>query len=353
MAYKGLENSTDFAAELALLADENGRDLMLVMVKATYSISETGHLQLIEEQIPVNLAGEYYGEAGKTSLKYAPEANFAKLSTDIALIGSACAPNGAAVIQIDVGLRVGSMSKGLRVFGDRIWMRSSNRIYAGWSMSKPQAFTSMPLIYERAFGGVDLSPENEQERISEPGNLVGTGIIAKKSRLEKVCLPNIEDPKQLIKSPQDRPQPTGFGFISPEWQPRQSYAGTYDKAWQDSRMPLLPQDFDRRFFNAAHPDLISPGFLIGTEPVDIINASPRGRLQFNLPGNAPIIKVAMVYEEPLTLETQLDSVIINTDDHIVQLLWRGSLDVYNRIYDLEKIETLINHENPQNSSVAA
>ena len=353
MAYQGLQNETPYAAELAMLADESGRDLLVVLVKATYVITEAGQLQLSDEQAPVSLAGEYYGEAGKTSLKYAPEASFAKLSTDIALIGDACPPNGRVVKQLDVSLRVGAASKDLRIFGDRFWVRSKGLMNTRWKMSDPQPFTSMPLIYERAFGGIDTSTENEQDRISEPRNPVGAGIVAKKSKLEKVPLPNIEDPKQLIKTPQDRPQPAGFGFISPDWQPRQAYAGTYDKAWLDSRMPLLPQDFDRRFFNAAHTDLIGSGFLTGTEPVEIINASPRGHLKFNLPGDAPVITVTMAYEDPLAVETQLDSVIFDTIDHTVHLLWRGSLDVYNRIYDLEKIETSINPENRYNSSATA
>ena len=64
MAYQGLANETPYAAELALMADESGRDLLLVLVKATYFISEAGQLQLSDEQAPVSLAGEYYGEAG-------------------------------------------------------------------------------------------------------------------------------------------------------------------------------------------------------------------------------------------------------------------------------------------------
>ena len=353
MAYQGLENKTPFAAELALLADEEGRDVLLVLVKATYRITGQGFLDLAEEQIPVNLPGEYYGEPGKTSLKYAPEANFAKLGTDIALIGHAHSPDGCQVTQLDVSLTVGSVAKVVRVFGNRVWQCDRSSLATSWVMSKPLPFTSMPLIYERAFGGVDGTPDDECDKDYESRNPVGTGLIAKNSKLADVPLPNIEDPRQLIQRVEDRPAPAGFGFISPEWEPRKVYAGTYDKAWQTSRMPLLPKDFDRRFLSAAHSDLLTKGYLRGDEPVEIINASPLGKLNFLLPGHIPEISVTMADEFPAKLETQLDSLIISTDENTVQLLWRGSMDVYNRIYDLEKIETSVSGNQPQSNNVAA
>jgi hypothetical protein len=38
------------------------------------------------------------------------------------------------------------------------------------------------------------------------------------------------------------------------------------------------------FYNAAHPDLIAPGYLTGDESVELVNLSPEGRVQFKLPG---------------------------------------------------------------------
>lgn len=337
MAYKGLENSTDFAAELALLADENGRDLMLVLVKATFDIADDGSLSISDEQLPICFEGEYFGEPGKSSLKVAPEANFDKLATDVALIGHAHAPNGQAVTQVDVSIEVGNMRQHIRVFGDRYWKKRKVLGITRWVMTKPEPAVKIPLIYENAFGGQDLTPEDHKHYTFESCNLLGKGIIAKKSLKEYEPLPNLEDPQQLIKSPADRPQPLGMGFISPDWEPRKSFAGTYDANWEKTRLPLLPTDFKREFFNSAHPKLKAPGYINGSEMVHIINACPQGRINFQLPGQKPEIKFKFQYEDPKILEVNLDTVLIDTDEMKLTMLWRATTDVFNRIYGMEKI----------------
>ncbi len=49
------------------------------------------------------------------------------------------------------------------------------------------------------------------------------------------------------------PPPAGFGPVPPWWRPRQQHAGTYDEAWLAERHPLLPRDFDERFWHCARP----------------------------------------------------------------------------------------------------
>ena len=95
-----------------------------------------------------------------------------------------------------------------------------------------------------------------------------------------------------------------------------------------SRRPLLPVDFDRRFLNAASPGLIAPGYLVGNEIVTVVNASPRGRLEFALPGiPAPRIDVRLRGSAMKALPTHLDTVVIDTDEHRVSLIWRGHVKV--------------------------
>jgi hypothetical protein len=114
----------------------------------------------------------------------------------------------------------------------------------------------------------------------------------------------------------------GFGFTSPHWQPRARYAGTYDEAWNKTRKPLLPRDFDRRFFNAAAPGLVASSHLKGGEPVIIANASPKGRLAFSLPRQTPPA-VTIRMGGSIAPELHLDTVILDTDAHQVLLRWRG------------------------------
>jgi hypothetical protein len=57
-------------------------------------------------------------------------------------------PQAREVTQVDCGFRVGAVQKVVRVFGDRTWASHSRP-------TPPQAFEKMPLVWERAYGGVD------------------------------------------------------------------------------------------------------------------------------------------------------------------------------------------------------
>ena len=339
MSYQGVDNKTDYQAEPILLADENGRDLLVVLVKATYNFTEDGRLMMADEQQPICMQGEYFGEPDKSSLKLAPEANPYKLATDIAVIGQAVAPGGKPVTQLDVSVRVGPVQRTVRVFGNRFWQHQVIDNQVQWVPTNPEPFTVMPVVYELAYGGQDTSPENEKNHEVCEANPVGLGMIAKNSQqLHGAKLPNIEDPTQLIHHCMDRPAPAGFGFIAPHWQPRRNMAGTYDDNWEKTRMPLLPSDFDRRFYNASNPLLNPQGFLQGSEVVEIFNMTTKGKAQFQLPGRKPKMQIYMAGVEPEDLEVTLDTIFINTHEQQLQMLWRTSHDVYNRLDEIEKVD---------------
>ena len=87
--------------------------------------------------------------------------------------------------ELEVGFRVGPVQKVLRVIGDRSGAR--------WAPSSPQPFEKMPLVYERAFGGVDPQVE-EPERDWDWRNPVGTGFAVSRGNADGLALPNIEYP---------------------------------------------------------------------------------------------------------------------------------------------------------------
>jgi hypothetical protein len=160
---------------------------------------------------------------------------------------------------------------------------------------------------------------------------------------DEVRLPNLEDPQRPFRALGDTPPPAGFGFISPNWQPRAAFAGTYDAAWDKERKPLLPKDFDRRFFNAASPGLITPGYLNGDEPVVVVGASPQGRIAFRLPGvSAPGCHVELRGRKRVSLQTTLDTIIMNMDERLLILTWRAHVVVRNGPHDLMSAEVVSN-----------
>ncbi len=299
-----LVNNTPFQAGIALIPNEQGIDTLYISLKATFKIGRK--LTVASEQRSLMQVDEYWGEAGQSSLKYASEMHLLKPSTDVVMIGEAWAPNQRPANQVDVILTVGSVKKSVRVFGDRTW---SNGL-AGLTMTSPIQFEKMPLIYERAFGGIHEADPEKAETVYESRNPVGCGFVGKRQRneIDGMRLPNLEDPAHLIAKPVDQPPPAGFGFISPAWEPRKSYAGTYDEAWQKKRFPYLPQDFDSRFLNMAHPDLICKDYLKGGERVEVINASPDRILKFKLPVclvEATVQMTGTVEKPPFYLETVL------------------------------------------------
>jgi hypothetical protein len=328
MAHPEIDNQTPFGFEPLFVADEDGRPIVAPIVRATFDVGAGGAISLAEKQEPVNFEGEYYGEPGESSYRYEPETAFVKPATDVVLLGHAYAPTGGTTV-VDVEFRVGPVGKWVRVHGDRFVMQSG-------LMSAAAPFEMMPLTYERAFGGWDQSAENPDHHTFEPWNPVGVGFVAKHGRVfEGQPLPNLEDPHDPLKSVGSWCTPTGVGFVGPNWQPRVSFVGTYDEAWANTRAPLLPKDFDRRFFNAASYGLVAPGYLRGDEPVVVRQATPEGYWAFNLPGVAnPHFRIATKLGEDRELYGNLDTVIVDADAKRLVMLWRnytvlrdGPLDV--------------------------
>lgn len=329
-----VDNQTHFAGEAHGVLDENGRNLLLLLLKATYQFDQRGRVEIAEEQQNIELADLYHGEPGVSSIKYGSDFSFKKPVTDILLNGHAYAP-ASGTREMLVSLQVGNTKKIIKVLGNRYWFGTAGMM----SISRPQTFDKLALIYENAFGGTDLSHPDPKKHGHEPRNPVGTGFRAKGSEIpaENLRLPNLEDPRRPIGSLSDRPAPACFAAVAPSWLPRLKYAGTYDDSWEKNRKPLLPGDFDFRFFNAAPPDLTAPRYLQGNEPVMIKGVTPEGQARFALPGVKPSCTVTYQYSEPEAVALQLDKLVINPDDRQFMLLWSGCAAVRGDFLDIEVV----------------
>ena len=188
-------------------------------------------------------------------------------------------------------MRVGRLRKTIRVYGDRKW-QSLSRLLPD-SPTKPQPFSTVDIVYERAFGGIDKEGGGFCEQ-----NLVGCGFFEKKpvDVLDGASLPNLEDPNNLIRSWKDHPKPVGFGFYGRTWMPRRGLLGTYDDKWRKEHSPDPPEDFRFEYYNGAHPDLQVDGFLKGDEDVELVNLTPDGKVGFRLPGLGISCKVRKALE---------------------------------------------------------
>lgn len=335
MGHAAIDNKTAFAVEHLFLSDEEGRSLLVVLIQASFDILAGSRLALSEEQAPPTLEGQLWGkDAEVSSYKIEPAFAFIKPATDVVLLGHA-QERGHRVPETQVLFRVGPVSKAARVVGERVWVRSAGAV----APTKPLPFERMPLTYENAFGGWDRSHDDPARHTFEPRNPVGTGFRGPGGVFEDgIRLPTIEDPAHPIERYGQIVPPTGFGFTSPNWQPRTALGGTYDEAWSKERMPFLPRDFDRRFFNSASQDLIAQGYLTGNEPVLVENASPTGRISLQLPGlPPPACRVELARRDDVQVEMRFDTVVIDADENRVTMLYRGHVPLKDGPHDVRTI----------------
>ena len=322
-----LQNITPFTATTAMFPNEQAIDTLYVLTKATFNINSK--LTLVDQQFPLVESDIYWTEPGRSSIKYGSDFHIGKSATDIVMLGHAFSPGNKAVTQLDVSLKVGQVAKTVRVIGDRQWQDGM--------ITQPQAFKSMAMVYEKAFGGMQIQKGHIID--ADDRNPLGRGFSGNRSveEMNGVPLPNLEDPEDLITQIGQKPAPACFGPIASHWQPRLSYAGTYDEQWQTTRAPFLPEDMDKRFFNYATSDLIYPGFLQGGEVVEITNMHPNGNLQFTIP-RVNLVSVINHAGKKVKLNFNLESLILEPNRLLFSMVWRASLQCDKSALKVSDIE---------------
>jgi hypothetical protein len=319
-----LENQTPFKAALALFPDRTGIDTLYVAIKATLTLSP--QLVLAPEQVPVIVADEYYGEPATSSLKATTEMHIGKTGTDVLFVGQAWAADSRPVSGMYVTLAVAGRRTDLLVTGDRVFQSNG-------TPSEPEPFVSMPLVWERAFGGV----HRQGDRVyAEERNPVGCGFAGKRgsTEMKQQPVPNLENPRAPLQKLGDVGTPLCFAPVAPSWLPRRSFAGTYDAQWRRSRAPYLPDDFDRRFFNSSALFSFEQG-LKGGEPVQLSGVTPGAPIAFNVPAS-PLqleVRVAGSTQRP---PVHLETILIEPDANRVCMTWRAAQPCDRQALKIEK-----------------
>jgi hypothetical protein len=208
----------------------------------------------------------------------------------------------------------------------------------------------VPIRYELAYGGAYPVPPDDEPKpepdpdapppakwVVHPPNPSGTGFFD-----EHAMDPSIEyrapqwEPSDHPVTMWNREVPLcGFGPVSRIWSSRLALAGTYDTAWvKKTRAEAaegLPADyapdFDYRFFQCAHPELIASGYLEGDERILL-----RGLLSEREVGVAQLPRVSIL----ATLfygggggaveRLPLDTVHVDLETGTVDVCWRLAVD---------------------------
>ena len=167
-----LANFTAFAAQRSVQIDKDGNQIWTVIIKASYLLKPGERPEIAPEQEPVCLAPIYAGEPGRSSLLRESEIVVDHPGTDITILGNAHAPDGKPVCSLDVTVSIGSVSSTIHVIGDRVWEDS----LFGPKTTRPKEFTTMPLVYEKSYGGTVMTDESTGDFQHEPHNPIGRGF---------------------------------------------------------------------------------------------------------------------------------------------------------------------------------
>lgn len=323
-----LTNRTPFEATHCLLPDGDGGERVLVVVKASFVMGVDGEPALAEAPASLRLADEFRGDPKLGIPRWDSDLALFKPRVDVLIEAQAYAPLGRPAERVFVELHVGDpvepgktqLSKSLLVTGDRVW--------DGDQPSEPLPFVTMPIGWERAYGGT-----RSRERVDER-NPLGIGHQGARSIDPEVRseLPNIEDP-EAASTPVGTP--AGLGVVARAWLPRRSLAGTYDDRWKRRRWPLAPRDFDPAFNQSAPVDQQLQRYL-GGEVIRLVNLTPEGEWCFRLP--TLDLPVELIYEDRLDrAPLQIDTIEIEPELRRVVLTGRATIAVEPRRGRLEEI----------------
>lgn len=330
-----LLNATKMQAGYTMGVGSTGRESLVVAIKGTFSIPEHPSIMpvLMDEQLPLIMADTYTGEPGFSAPEYEVDYSPTKTACDVLLLGGA--HSHRPVSQVQVGIKVGTMSKTFMVRGDRNWKAGATGIYAG--PAKP--FVYMPITYDRAFGGVDNFLEDEKHHKAYMPNPIGAGYHKHLDShlVNNTAMPNTEEINRPVTDPDDAYRPMSFGPIGRSWEPRYHHAGTYDEEWMDNQFPFLPKDFDNRYFQSAPLDQQIP-FPKGGEEVILINlCTGEPRVEFKL----PVIDIPVVFfrKKGEKHETQavIDTIIFEPNNGLFTVTWRANLPLKKNIFEIPQI----------------
>jgi hypothetical protein len=192
----------------------------------------------------------------------------------------------------------------------------------------------MPIVYERAHGGVATHAEGEDPHRWDERNPIGVGYEAAPRSLVGRSAPNVEYANGR------EGEPAGFGPICAHWLPRRQWAGTYGKQWEKERKPFLPDDFDDRFFMCSPVDQRPDKHLLGGEEVEVHHMTPNGTLRFKLPRVVLGFDTRFHKSEPVLHRQVLHSVIVEPEHPRVCLVWQTSLQCHSKVLKLDRTHVI-------------
>lgn len=328
-------NATSMVAGCNAGLEPSGRELLVVVIKGTFVLPRQGEqVRLHEKQVPLVMADTFTGEPGLSAPHYEVDFAARKPFCDVLLLGCAHAPGGRPATQTEVTLSVGPVRKSIQVVGPRVWQAGVTGIRA----SDAQPFTSQPISYDVAYGGVDQASEDPAEHDAYMLNPVGKGFhkALKNAWVDGRPLPFTQEPGRPVTWPADDYQPMAYGPIGRHWRQRACHAGTYDQQWLDNEFPFLPKDFDERYYQAAPLDQQMP---VPTQPLEValVNLTPDGLRRFTLPSFEAPVYIFPKNGPHEDHAARLDTILFEPELERFTLTWRVTRPLRKNMHEIGQV----------------
>ena len=318
--------------------EPSGREHMIVVIKRALAFPEEdgGVCTWSEGDVELVMADEFTGEPGFSAV--VREADFAlkKQLCDVTLTGFAHTPGGRPMERLRVGLAIGPIAKAIDMVGNRVW----EPLVMSAEPSETEPFTSLPISYDYAFGGIDDLYEDEDLHHAYLPNPVGRGWYRFRNRslLEGKPLPNCEAPGEETEVPWEDYTPASFGPIGRAWPGRAELAGTYDDEWVADVFPFLPDDFDERYYQCAPPDQRMP-HAVGAEEIKLQHVVPDAPplVTMTLPDLSMPVVFVHKRKGDIEVQTVTDTIEIEPELRRISIVSRATLPIDRDIFEVSKI----------------
>ena len=277
-----------------------GRHYLTAIVKARFAFRPNSQMVLTSRP-PLALRDVHVDDDPTRSVVEASDVVPHRERADVWLRGTARALGGKRVSVSMVRLAiyrsgVAMFDRTIHVMGDR----PSGSV-------PPSPFLEMPVVWERAYGGVGFD-----------ANPVGIGAD------ERPRQPNLVDPE-------DPEVPACFGPISRYWRPRRGDIGTEARRLVEAATPEIPSGFDWSYFQAA-PRSQQLTYLHGNEwlVLDGFRAD-RVRTQTRLPRATGVARLMPLDEggggRGDAIAMVADTWAIDADQQTCTVTWRGAVEL--------------------------
>jgi hypothetical protein len=282
------------AAAAAVVWRLEGQLHVTVIVKSTFAFAQDAAMTRAPPQ-PILRAEVHHGKHPTRSVQFTSDLVPYLAQADVLFTGHAHARAGGVVQAQLVRLEIFDGAGAQPLLNKALLVQD------------PKGFDRMPLVYERAFGG-----------LGSQDNPLGTGAMA-------------GSPEPNIVNPMDPRRVASFGPIGRIWPARKRLLGKTPRASLDADIAELPRDFDWTYYQAAPPEQ-RIDYLKGDEWILLEGLHPTmSRLQMQLPGARGLAWIDGLADfgvpEGHEVILNADTLRIDGDEQRCTMVWRAAFSV--------------------------